>query len=166
MYMTTGQLDGVKRAFYTAFLDDPILTLLILSSLDDASASDLPDFKAEPWRPQSNDGAQVLGIRFTRSLSKRADELAVSFATFHYLPVLVTSKERTEAPLLIGGDNELFIDGSAELMQLDTCDAMRKQAAAWFMARWQEALLQAHTLGAILDPMTGTLTMDPVQYVQ
>jgi hypothetical protein len=165
--MTTGQLDDVKRAFYTALLDDPILTLLILSSLDDASASDLPDFKAEPWRPQSNDGAQVLGIRFTRSLSKRADELAVSFGTFHYLPVLATSKERTETPLLIGGDNELFIDGSAELMQLDTCDnAMRKQAAAWFMARWQEALLRALALGAVLDPMTGTFTVDPVQYVQ
>jgi hypothetical protein len=164
--MTTGQLEDVKRTFYRALLDDPVLTLLILSTLDDVSASDLPDFAAEPWRPQSDDGVQVLGICFARSLSKRTDELTVAFGTFHYLQVLTTSKERTEAPLLIGGDNELFIDGSAELMQLDACDTMRKQAAAWFVARWQEVLLQAHTLGAVLDPMTGTLTMNPAQYVQ
>jgi hypothetical protein len=168
--MTNGQLAELKREFYQALLDDPVLTLLILGALDGVSASDLPDFTAEPWRPQpSNNGTQVLGIRFTRSLAQAADELdevSACFGTFHYLEVLTISKERTEAPLIIGGANELFFDGATGLMELDTDDDMRRQAAMWFIQRWQEALRQAGALGAVIDMMTGTLTTEPVHYVQ
>lgn len=164
--MTTERLEDVNRDFYHALLDDPVLTLLILGALDNTSASDLPEFVAEPWRPKAVDDTQVLGIRFTRSLSEEAGGLAISFGTFHYLKILTISKERTEATLLTGGDDELFFSGSIELMQLDTTDDMRRQAALWFMLRWQEALGKAFTLGAVLDTTTGTFTMDPVQYIQ
>ena len=164
--MTTERLDDVKRRFYLALLDDPVLTLLILNSLDNCSAADLPDFKAEPWRPESHDDSQVLGIRFTRSLTRKAEVLAVSFATFHYLPVLTTRKKRTEATMIVGGDNELFVEGSDELLELDTDDDLRRQAALWFLLKWQEALREAYNLGAVIDPVSGTLTMDPPLYVQ
>ncbi len=161
------QLSEAKKAFYEALLTHPVLITLILDALDDESDSisalGLKDFDVEPWRPLQEVGQQ-LGLRINRRRTRSAEGVVVGLAAYSYIKVIVMMDQQSNNTLLIGGDNELFFDGSPALMALDVDATKRQQAAAWFMTCWQSFLQKVEVLGVVLDHQSGTFVAEPLDY--
>jgi hypothetical protein len=167
MYMNSEErLTALKRRFYAALLENPVLTRIILEAMDKTGNPQLlPNFMAEPWR---NPRVEAFGLVYERGTSAQDGIVNVTFSTFAYIEVLTVVGEPTNATLLNGRDPSgtmFYFDGSAALMELtDISLTERAQAAAHFLAQFQAFNRAAMELGAEIDPMMGTFTTEPRSY--
>ena len=111
-----------KRTFFTGVMENEVLAKLVTMTLmahNESITADLPEFEAEPRRPEATEDGQPLGLQLRTSLSQSDGMFTVSVGTFCYLTVLYMSTRVTEATLLVT-DQEVCFNGSDALMTLDT----------------------------------------------